>query len=621
MIVCLGDPPYDRHPAAESDSPAGRARSGSWVRWGDPGGGHAIFRDFLQPAIDAGHGGDVKNVYNLYVYFWRWALWKTFEHTSAAGSGVVSYISAASYLNGDAFVGMREHLRRLCDEVWIIDLGGELRGTRKNENVFAIQTGVAIAVGACYGQPNTGTPAVVHYAQVEGTREEKLARLESITDFGDFEWELCPAGWQAPFRPAGVGRYFSWPQLIDLMPWQHSGVQLKRTWPIAPDEDTLKRRWRALLNASDRAEAFRESGDRVVTRSYRPILPTQQRQKAISQLPSNAPMPNVTRYAFRSFDRPWVIADERLIARPRPELWGTHGERQVYVTTLLNHPLGGGPALTATSEIPDLHHFRGSFGSREIVPLYRDRQARLPNIVPGLLDLFSRTYNEKVTPEDFLASAYGVLAQPSFTQRFRKELETRELRLPLTKDSKLFAEVSVIGRRLVWLHTYAERLSGAGRPKGKVPSGQAKCTRAVSDKPDAYPSEYHYDAPMRRLTVGSGVFEPVEPAVFEFDVSGLRIVEWWLGYRMKAGQGKRSSPLDAVRPHRWTAQFTTELLELLWVLEATVATYPEQGKLLERVLRGPLFPVGELPAVPPSLRGAPGSQPGLFADEGEADED
>ena len=34
---------------------------------------------------------------------------------------------------------MREHMRRLCDEVWILDLGGEGRGTRKDDNVFAIK--------------------------------------------------------------------------------------------------------------------------------------------------------------------------------------------------------------------------------------------------------------------------------------------------------------------------------------------------------------------------------------------------------------------------------------------------------------------------------------------------
>ncbi len=102
--------------------------------------------DFLEPAKASGHGGDVKNLYNFYAYFWRWALWKVFEHETAGAPGIVSFISASSYLDGDAFSGMREHMRKICDEIWIIDLGGEGRGTRQSENVFAIQTPVAIAI-------------------------------------------------------------------------------------------------------------------------------------------------------------------------------------------------------------------------------------------------------------------------------------------------------------------------------------------------------------------------------------------------------------------------------------------------------------------------------------------
>ena len=72
--------------------------------------------------------------------------------------------------------------------------------------------------------------------------------------------------------------------------------------------------------------------------------------------------------------------------------------------------------------------------------------------------------------------------------------------------------------------------------------------------------------------------------------------------RMKKGAGKKSSPLDNIRPERWTSQFTTELLELLWVLEATVAGYPEQAKLLEAIAAGPCFQADELPAVPNEMR-------------------
>ena len=105
VIVCLGNPPYDRHEAADETN---KSRTGGWVRWGDDGQGKAaIFKDFTDPAKLAGHGGDLKNAFNLYVYFWRWALWKVFEHSTAAGPGIVSYISASSYLDGDAFCGMR----------------------------------------------------------------------------------------------------------------------------------------------------------------------------------------------------------------------------------------------------------------------------------------------------------------------------------------------------------------------------------------------------------------------------------------------------------------------------------------------------------------------------------
>ena len=129
VIVCLGNPPYDRHEAA---TPTNGDRTGSWVRWGENGTGEdAILRTFLDPALATGRGVHLKNLYNLYVYFWRWALWKVFEHDTAHGPGVVSFITASSYLDGDAFCGMREHIRRQCDEVWILDLGGEGRGTRK----------------------------------------------------------------------------------------------------------------------------------------------------------------------------------------------------------------------------------------------------------------------------------------------------------------------------------------------------------------------------------------------------------------------------------------------------------------------------------------------------------
>ena len=73
--------------------------------------------------------------------------------------------------------------------------------------------------------------------------------------------------------------------------------------------------------------------------------------------------------------------------------------------------------------------------------------------------------------------------------------------------------------------------------------------------------------------------------VYNFEVSGLKVVQSWLGYRMKNPKGKKSSPLDKIGPEAWTGDFTTELLELLWILEATISEYPRQAKLLAAVAR------------------------------------
>jgi hypothetical protein len=180
----------------------------------------------------------------------------------------VTYISASSYLSGPGFVGMREKLRRECDEVSIIDLGGDNRGTRKEPNVFDIQVPVAIAVAVRFGAPDRTKPAEVRYTRVRDDRAAKLAALDRVNTLADLQWEACPSGWHDPMRPAGVGSFFSWPALTDLMPWQHSGVQAKRSWPIGPDDDTLERRWNALLASSQRKQAFKETRDRTIDKAY-----------------------------------------------------------------------------------------------------------------------------------------------------------------------------------------------------------------------------------------------------------------------------------------------------------------------------------------------------------------
>ena len=159
ILVCLGNPPYDRQQIEDGDTTT--RRKGGWVRFGDQvegaakqeeQGERAILKDFTEPATKSGAGVHLKNLYNDYVYFWRWALWRLFEQQESGG--IVTFITASSYLAGPGFVGVREAMRRTFDELWIIDLGGDNLGTRKTPNVFNIQTPVAIAIGVRSARPS-----------------------------------------------------------------------------------------------------------------------------------------------------------------------------------------------------------------------------------------------------------------------------------------------------------------------------------------------------------------------------------------------------------------------------------------------------------------------------------
>ena len=149
FTVVIGNPPYDRDVDSAS---GGTQRRGGVVRHGAPGV-EPLFNAVVSPMIEAGLGrAGLNSLYDSYLYFWRWSLWQALE--LPPGAGIVALITSASYLDGFATGGMRALLRDSFEEIWIVDLGGDSRGARKEENIFDIQTPVAIAIGVRVQQRN-----------------------------------------------------------------------------------------------------------------------------------------------------------------------------------------------------------------------------------------------------------------------------------------------------------------------------------------------------------------------------------------------------------------------------------------------------------------------------------
>ncbi|MGA9763042.1 MAG: type ISP restriction/modification enzyme [Gaiellaceae bacterium] len=456
---------------------------------------------------------------------------------------------------------------------------------------------MAIAIGYRAEESRPEIQARVHYSRIDGSREEKLQILAAITSLEDVEWRDCFTGWTEPLLPASEGNFFSWPLLTDLFPWQHSGIEFKRTWPIAAGRDSLERRWEDLMSAKtdERRELFRETPDRRISSSYSALIDGSSRLTPIGELPDDTPPPPCIAFGYRALDRQFCFADVRLTSRPRPALWRTISAQQLFITSLLTGLLGGGPATIVTHLIPDRHHFRGSFGGKDVIPLWRDAECTQPNITAGLLDTLGDKLGATIPPEDLLAYCYALLSAPSYTRRYREELEIPGPHVPITSEPRLFRKAVSLGRELVWLHTYGERFVPPGQRAGRVPQGQARYEKTIPQRADAYPEKHSYDEARHELRVGEGVFAPVSPDVRAFQVSGLDVIGSWLDYRMKGGAGRKSSPLDDIRPAIWPEAFSKELLELLWVLERTVALGPDLDSLLDNVVSGETIPATELP--------------------------
>ena len=228
--------------------------------------------------------------------------------------------------------------------------------------------------------------------------------------------------------------------------------------------------------------------------------------------------------------------------------------------------------------------------------------------------MWSERLGRRIEGDEVFVYCFAILGSTPFHDSLQSRARHAGRSRASHSAPDLFEAAVELGRRLVWLQTFGTRFTSADRPASTVPPGRARCTQPVSEDAEQYPDTATYDPQTLRLSVGTGVFEPVAPEVYNFEVSGYSVVRSWLAYRSKEGSGKRSSELDTIRPTRWPAAFTHELLELLWVMEHSVTGFAEDSRLLDQVLEGPSLGASALPPVPAEYRSAGQALP-LFNDD------
>ncbi|PZS39045.1 MAG: DNA methyltransferase, partial [Pseudonocardiales bacterium] len=483
-------------------------------------------------------------------------------------------------------------------EGWIIDLSPEGMRPDVATRIFPkVQHPLAVGIFVRAEEDTTDEPARIHYATVHGKRADKFAALGAL-GLDVSVWQDARVGWDAPFTPVGEASWDEHPALDDLFPVRVAGVKANRAWVFSARPDVLRQRWRRLLTEPDpamQAELLKATDHCTMTNPQAALSDGDRRPALADETDLD---PTIRRVLHRSFDRKWLVADSRVIDRPRRDLWraATYAE-QLFVVELHSQVVRTGPGAVVGALLPDQHCFKGSEGGR-VLPVFRpDGQSTSG---AKLLGVLSKRLGIEVTGLDLLCYVAAVVSHPGYTARFAEQLETPGVRVPLTADPEVFTSAVELGREVVWASTYGQRCAdpavGRSRDDISLPPGQRPMSLdGIPHTPEAMPATIEHSSDDSDtdaddlLLVGGSRFQPVPAAVWHYDVGGKPILRQWFAYRKREPGGRVTSPLDLIVADRWSHEDTVELRELLSVLRRLTDLAPAQAELLDQVCAGQLI--------------------------------
>ena len=579
--VCIGNPPY-------KDKSEGL---GGWVEKGSTNSNHTPLDDFRKE----GNGKYEYVLKNLYVYFWRWAMWKVFESIPHSTDGVVCFITPTGYLNGPGFKGMREWIRRNTSRGWIIDLTPEGKQPPAKNAIFNIETPVGIGLFIRNKKNDKTEPAEIKYIDLHGTREEKFSALSTLALDSD-NFQDADKGWNDGLIPKGNQQWEQSPALNDIFPWVAPGINPSKAWVYAPDRDILEQRWDELIqetNIERKRELFKETRDTTLEKPKNP-LPGPGTERGTKEPFSTVEWPQkpaIIEVGYRSFDRRYIIADSRLLHMPSPSLWAARSPGQIFLIEQHAHYPKSGPGLMFSSLIPDKHSFNNR-GGRALPMLHPDGQ---PNVALGLITALSRHFGREITVQELTAYIAGTSAHPGYVEIFDEELHYSGNRVPLTADVELWDKAVEIGQFIIWLHTFGDR--------GHAPNNAKSLFDVESTLPlptydtavgVGMPDDVTYDEKTQTIHLGKGSWSNVSPAVWSYTVGGNSTIKSWVGYRRKKPKGRKSSPLDDIITTSWPTQWSRQFHDLLVTLTHLVQLEDEQKELLEQIIAGEQLTKDEL---------------------------
>jgi len=457
ISVIIGNPPYNANQANENDNNKNREYQ-------------EIDKRIKQTYIFESTAQKTK-LYDMYARFFRWA------SDRLSDNGILVFITNRSFIESRTFDGFRKTVANEFSDIYVVDLGGDVRANPKlsgtKHNVFGIQTGVAISFMVKLAVPTKDKkPAKVHYArrpEME-TADDKLSFLGSN------------ALSSLKFETVKPDKTHNWVNLTDNDFEDHIPLASKETKAAKSSKDvkaifrkfslgvvTARDEWVYGLNSAQVEEKVRFLIDEYNSERLRLKGKLRARKGLEDRLEnvikwSRAVKNDLSKSVQYNFAAEYLTTS---IYRP-------YVSQSMYFNKQLNEMqyllreifgLGQGSSAICISGAPSAKPFQALgintipcydlLEKTQTLPLYRYEQGqKLENITDWALKQFTANYkttgkSKKISKEAIFHYCYAVLHDPIYREKYALNLKREFPRIPFYTD---FWQWAAWGEQLMALH-------------------------------------------------------------------------------------------------------------------------------------------------------------------------
>ena len=528
ILVVLGNPPYSRSSENESDFIEG------------------LMGDYKE---DVREERNIQPLSDDYIKFIRFAHWKIGQ----GGKGILGFISNNSYLSGVIHRGMRRKLLETFDETYILNLHGSSRigerapGGGKDENVFDIQQGVAIALYVKAEKPQSEKR--VYYADLWGLRSKKYGYL-----FGNntetTKWqELKPA---APYY-FFVPKDFALQEVYEKF-WKVTEIFKFHNVGGKPGDDKFLVAFdpNSLVSQVVGTKTEIQLGTAKMTetkKNLNKILPRFRLHRE-----------KIIRYDYRPFDIRFTYYDTEIFCRAVPKLWQqvrpgnlslitskiikTGEFAHAFVSEFLSDVIYLSPQSATNAFVFPLYFYPNEPQKRLITEEILGAE-RISNFADQFLRAVKQSLDTEPAPEEVFYYIYAILYSPTYRHRYEEFLKIDFPRIPLSNDYELFKTLSNLGKELVDLHLLRHPAldeTDVGFPE----DGSYKVERV------------YYDEEAQRVYINKDqYFDGISKEVWKYRIGAYQVMEKYL----KDRKGRNLS-LDEINHYMKVARAIRLTIEL-----------------------------------------------------------